>query len=362
MAQMERYRGQSLGPSPRIALVVNDALGNFAIATPLARAVKRLHPECTLDYYGGTRTAELEEAAVGSGCLFDWRCDALGRSPAAVFEIARSRMQEIGGYHLVVNLEASELHRVLAAFLGERGFVCGPCIAPDGRGMWDYPDDERGDLWRDRNWASEDLAQRYSFLQTGFIAEVFLRLAYVPPFEDAEWPGGVPRYAVPHAEPSIATPPILISTGATLPEKTWPIECWVEILRELPQPVGLLGAPPKRQERFYHTAHSDEQLVQSGLVKDLRGRLTLPEVVGAVAKADLIVTVDNGILHFAAAFDRPTVGLYRREVIKLWAPPNPNLIALSSESGVADIPVDDVRKAVAGFVPSVGQAVDPGRS
>lgn len=358
MKAMERYRGQPLPPAPRIALVVNDALGNFAIATPLARAMKRLHPECTIDYYGGTRTSELEVASVGPGALFDWRCDALGTSPAALFEAARTRMSDGGPYHIVLNLEASELHRALAAVLGEDGFVCGPCIAPDGRGPWDYSDDERGDLWRDRNWASDDLAERYSFLETGFIAEVFLRLAYVPPLPDAEWPGGVPKYALPAAEPPVSTPPILISTGATLPEKTWPVERWAELLRDLPQPCGLLGAPPKRQERFYHSAGSEELLVNEGLVQDLRGKLTLPEVVGAVAKAELIVTVDNGILHFAAAFDRPTVGLYRREVIKLWAPPNPNLVPLSSKDGVAQIPLDEVRAAVAGLLASVGQAVD----
>lgn len=354
MMAMERYRGQPLPPAPRIAMVVNDALGNFAIATPLARAMKTLHSGCTLDYYGGARTAELEEASVGASGLYDWRCNALGSSPARLFESARRRMNENGPYHLVLNLEAGELHRVLAAVLGNQGFVCGPCLAPDGRGTWEYPDDERGDLWRDRNWASGDLASRYSFLETDFIAEVFLRLAYVPPLPEAEWPGGVPKYSLPAAEPPMPTPPILISTGASLPEKTWPVERWAELLKELPQPCGLLGAPPKRQERFYHSAASEERLVTEGLVQDLRGKLTLPEVVGAVAKADLIVTVDNGILHFAAAFDRPTVGLYRREVIKLWAPPNPHLVALSSKDGVAAIPLNEVRAAVGALTTSVG--------
>ena len=358
MATMQRYRGQPLPPSPRIALVVNDALGNFAVATPLARAMKSLHPNCILDYYGGTRTAELEQASTGPGALFDWRCDVLGSSPLNLFEVARSRMNEVGPYHLVLNLEASELHRVLAAVLGEQGFVCGPCLAPDGRGAWDYPDDDRGDLWRDQRWASDDLSERYDFLETGFISEVFLRLAYVPPLPEAEWPGGVPRYALASAEPPFPTPPILISTGATLPGKTWPVERWAELLRQLSQPCGLLGAPPKRQERFYHSATSEGYLVEQELVQDLRGRLTLPEVVGAVQRADLIITVDNGILHFAAAFDRPTVGLYRREVIRLWAPPTPNLLALSSESGVADIPLDAVLAAVVRLAPSVGQAAD----
>ncbi len=343
---MRRYTGDRLPANAKVALLVNDALGNFAIATPLAQAIRHFHPGGILDYYGGTRTEELEIAAVESLRLYDWRCGIVGRPLRLSIEEALVRKAQIGGYDLVINLEHSQAHMAIAALLGEGTFVCGPCLSPDGRGAWEYPPDERGDLWRDTQWATEDLAQRYSFLETGFIGEIFTRLAYLDPVPGASWPGGIPRYRFASEEPPFETPKALISTGGSLAHKLWPMEKWAGLLREWGVRPGLLGAPPKRQAQFYHSADSEEALVREGLVEDLRGKLTLPQVVGAIERSEIVVTLDNGILHFAAAFDKPTVGLYRREVVSLWAPPNPNLMALSNDAGVSQISVAEVLQAI----------------
>jgi heptosyltransferase-1 len=191
---------------------------------------------------------------------------------------------------------------------------------------------------------------RYPFLATPFIGEIFVRLAYIDPIENAEWAGGIPSYLFPSSPPSIDVPDTLIATGASLPEKLWPAEKWestAKRLRDAGLRVGLLGAPPKRQREFYHSDDGDERLVRGGLCDDLRGRLSLPEVVGALERAKLVVTLDNGILHFAAASNRPTVGLFRRDISRLWAPPNPNLIVLTPRDGpVAMIPESEVWSAI----------------
>lgn len=330
--------------------MANDALGNFAICTPIARALHFLYPGLTLDFYGGTRTEELEAPLVGVDGLFAWRCSAHGAQPSDVFARALARRDEVGGYDLVINIEAGGLNRALAAVIGHGSLVCGPCLSPDGRGDWDFPQDSRGDLWRDREWVSPELTTRYPFLETGFIAEIFLRLAYIGPLPDAEWPGGVPKYRFPSDEPPIPIPDLLIATGGTLPSKLWPKERWIELATRAKASglsVGLLGAPPRRQAAFYHTATDEDALIETGLVVDLRGKLSLPQVVGALTACRLVVTIDNGILHFGAAHDVPTVGLYRREVLRLWAPPNPNLTKVSPERGtVADLPFDTVWQAV----------------
>lgn len=337
--------------------MANDALGNFAICTPIARAFQSLYPGLTLDFYGGTRTEELEVPLVGPDGLFSWRCSAHGAEPSEVFAKGLARAHELGGYDLVLNIEAGGLNRALAAAIGSGAHVCGPCLSPDGRKEWNYPDDSRGDLWRDKEWVSPELVARYPFLQTGFIAEVFLRLAYVEPLPDGEWPGGVPKYLFPREAPAIPVPDVLIATGGTLPSKLWPKENWIELATRLIAAgvsVGLLGAPPRRQAAFYHSASDEDALVEAALVADLRGKLTLPQVVGAVAACRLLVTIDNGILHFGSAFDVPTVGLYRPEVQRLWAPPNPNLTKVCPEGGtVADLPFDAVWRAVEGRLTSV---------
>jgi ADP-heptose:LPS heptosyltransferase len=142
-------------------------------------------------------------------------------------------------------------------------------------------------------------------------------------------------------------PDVLISTGGSLPEKLWPVQKWRELLESLNARVGLLGAAPKRQQQFYHSDSDETALVDAGLAEDWRGNLSLPEVVGALEKAKLVITIDNGILHFAAANEVPTVGLYRRDFDRLWAPPNPNLARLTPLQGDVDmIQVDAVFGAV----------------
>jgi ADP-heptose:LPS heptosyltransferase len=247
------------------------------------------------------------------------------------------RSQEIGGYDLVLNVEIGPAHKAFATALGGN-YLCGPALSESGRGEWEFPDDPRGDLWRDRNWVDPQITDRYQFVDVPFIGEIFYRLAYRE--------GTLPRYRFPQAEPPFPVPGVLISTGASLPEKLWPVSKWRDLLKGLDSQVGLLGAPPKRQAEFYHSTDDENSLVTDGLVTDLRGKLTLPEVVGALAAAEKVFTIDNGILHFAAANDVPTVGLYRKEIAGLWAPPNPNLIVLTPQDGVvAEISVDSVRTA-----------------
>ena len=358
---MQRFTGQKLREIPRIALTANDSLGNFAICTPLGQALKQFYPGCSIDFYGGERTAELERACVQISSsekdqtgtipapLFAWRSSLHGCTFASAARKALARREEIGGYDLVINIESGATDRAFAALLGEGAFVCGPCLSPDSRTDWEFPADERGDLWRDKGWIADDLTERYSFLKTGFIGEIFIRLAYIDPIQDAPWPGGIPRYSLPSEKPNRFIPDVLISTGGTLPEKLWPLTKWRELLewlRSMDVTVGLLGAPPKRQREFYHSVEDEGTLVADGLVEDLRGSFTLPKVVGAVTQSRLVVTIDNGILHFAAANDVPTVGLYRPGYDRLWAPPNPNLVrVLPKEGGVDRVQVDQVRQA-----------------
>lgn len=333
---MTRYTGEPLPTNTKVAILANDALGNFAICTPLAQAFRRDCPSGTIDFYGGERTRELEEASIGD--LFDTRTSLLGVPFDQAVSLGLTRSKEIGGYDLVLNIEMGLAHKAFAAALNGK-LVCGPCLSESSRGDWDFPKDARGDLWRDQNWINPKLQDRYPFLDTPFIGEVFYRLAYRE--------GTLPRYRFPTTEPPFPVPDVLISTGASLPEKLWPVSKWRELLQGIDNDVGLLGAPPKRQAEFYHTTDDEQALVDEGLVTDLRGKLTLPQVVGALSKAKAVITIDNGILHFAAANDVPTVGLYRKAIAQLWAPPNPNLAVLTPQASlVADISVAQVRSAL----------------
>ncbi len=340
---MKRYRGEDLPPNPRIAVIANDALGNFVAATPLLQMLRFRWEPCHIHYFGGTRTAELQAASD----LFDQTSVLHG----SAFRTSAAHAADLHPFDLIVNLEQQTVARAFVSVLAdENSYVVGPAMNFDGRGELPYAHDEVGQLAQDKNWLAEDTPQRYSFLQSGFIGEIFCRLCYLE--------GPIPTYKVPSADPERDVPDLLIATAASLPEKLWPIEKWEEVIVESRNRgiagssnqairIGLLGAKPSEQGKHWKGADLEERLIALD-VEDLRGAFTLPQVVGALGRARAVLTIDNGILHLATAAGTPTIGLFRHGIHRLWAPPFANLTVLTPGEGreVAEIEVATVREAL----------------
>lgn len=334
---MRRYEGEELPPGCRIAVVANDALGNYVVSTPLLTMLRERWRPSVLHYFSGTRTEELWR----NDSKIDWGFPLFGSEPHLSVLTA---FVEAGSepYDLVINLENATWAKCFTAVLaGMQSYVCGPSMGADGRSDLPFEENDRGRLWNDKQWISASLPLTYPFLQSGFIGEIFARLAYLE--------GPVPEYDVPQSSAK-EVPAILISTAASLPEKLWPFEKWAELAQRFKSEglsVGLVGARPTAQSRFWKGSDAEAQLVERGLVKDLRGVFRLPQVVGALDAAKAVVTIDNGILHLAVAAHTPTVGLYRYGIHRLWAPPFDNLTVLTpgEEGAVADIEVETVWEA-----------------
>jgi len=60
----------------------------------------------------------------------------------------------------------------------------------------------------------------------------------------------------------------------------------------------------------------------------LAGQLTLPQTFAALERCDLVISVDTGPMHAAAAMGTPTIGLFGPNIPALWAPYGPGNIAL----------------------------------
>lgn len=334
---MRRYTGEALKPAPRIAVVANDAIGNFVVGTPLMQMLRSKWRPSALDYYGGTRTWELIEASD----LIDFGYPLHGAPPHKTAEAIAERSND-GAYDLVFNMEGTNWAKAATAMLaGVETYVCGPSIGNGGRGDLPFGEDEMGRMWGDHEWVSPEVTHRYPQLKTGFIGEIFCRLAYLE--------GDIPGYQLPVKSPGMAIPSILIATAASLPEKLWTKEKWSEILTLLKQrglEVGLIGAPPASQRQFWNGDSTEDDLVESGLATDLRGKLTLPEVVGALAQAKLVFSLDNGVMHLASGTDTPAIGLFRRGIARLWAPAKVGIIEAPDGGTVSEISVSSVWSAL----------------
>lgn len=345
---MRRYKGEDLRFGAAIAVVANDAIGNFVITTPLAQMLAARHRPSRIDLFSGARAMELATASP----LWSHAHAPFGAAPSAGDGPLPPGLPT---YDLVVNVEWAPWAKVLAGRLaGPDTHVCGPVTATDGTDV-PFGDDARAALWNDRTWVSPDLPARYPFLRTGWIGEIFCRLAFLD--------GDVPPYRVPESDPApslaraglAAVPDVLVACSASLPEKLWPVDSWAEALRAVRAAgcsAGLLGAPRKNQGAFWQGADAEDRLVADGLVHDLRGAFTLPGVVGAISRARAVLSLDNGIMHLAAAARTPTVALFREGIHRLWAPPSDRLHAVVPLPGepVSAIPVERVRSALAGVL------------
>lgn len=333
---MPRYPGGDWPEAPKVAVICNDALGNYVAITPLLRLLEQERSPCTIHLYSGNRIAEF----IPSAPCVDAFIPLFGPDWRSAFDQPRD-------YDLVINVERSPAAQTLAALLThEVGIVMGPTAGAEGREQLPFEETPQGRLWEDRHWASPDLPQRFSFLKTGHISEVFCRACYltgpIPPYElgtePVPWEGDAP---------------IVMAVAASLPEKIWSASSWSAIaneLRDAGRRVVLVGAKPKVGVSYWLGSDVEEALVSAG-VEDHRGRYPLAEVAGRLATARAVITLDNGIMHMAAAAQVPTIALFRPGIHHLWLPRIESIqpVIAPEDGTVADISVASVKLALDKF-------------
>lgn len=122
---------------------------------------------------------------------------------------------------------------------------------------------------------------------------------------------GEPRYGI-HVAPAAhdwlpPRPYCMLLTGTAEAAKLWPVERWTE-----------LGQQLAREGYFCLLPHgSDAEQARAGRIAAALGadaalvpRMQLTELAGVLAGATLVIGLDTGLTHLAAALDRPTVGVY----------------------------------------------------
>ena len=102
---------------------------------------------------------------------------------------------------------------------------------------------------------------------------------------------------------------IIIQPGARWPNKRWPVEFFSELVRRL--------AVANPGFRFAVLGSEDDRALGEVIARedgqrclDLTGRLSLPELVEWIRLGELMVTIDTGPMHVAAALNKPVVALF----------------------------------------------------
>lgn len=122
-------------------------------------------------------------------------------------------------------------------------------------------------------------------------------------------PEGAPRYGLkvgpPFWRPPGDAPFAILIPHASRPEKHWPLERWVAVgeqLRRAGLEIAVFWGSPA------------EEVMARDLAARIKGHVppfvTVAQAATVLAACDLVVGLDTGFTHLAAALERPTVGIY----------------------------------------------------
>ena len=107
---------------------------------------------------------------------------------------------------------------------------------------------------------------------------------------------------------SLDTAPVIFCPGAEYgPAKRWPARHFAELARLIAtprNPVWLIGSDKDAAVGDEIAAAAD------GAALNLCGRSTLEQAIDLIATARFVVSNDSGLMHVAAALERPLVALY----------------------------------------------------
>jgi len=313
IAPLQRFADQPLGDGPTLVVLGAAKIGNYVVLQPLLRGLREKYPQARLVYVGSLRTAELER-------LNPWIDEALPlaeRGAGATQALVAWRAAQPAGVDLVINADGHSAHTHDWVIALAPRYVVGRAPLAGG----ELPLQR---LALDPDWNSADLVRRYAgWITSNSIRELQCRVAWVR--TDYE------RVELPRQVPPVGLPQVLLAVNGERSAKLWSLDHWLALLARMGQELdlgvdqfGLIGGPPGPDPG---TGGRIEAALVAWGVSDLRARLSLPELVGAMAASRLVLCVDSGPMHLAAAAGCPTVVIFGTDRAgvgasprELWAP------------------------------------------
>jgi heptosyltransferase-1 len=265
---------------PRLLIVKLSSLGDLIHALPAVRDLRR-GLNATVDWVTQSDYAALAR------CFSD--VDEIITFPRQNFlvEAARfARPLRRSRYDLIVDLQGLLKSALLVARLARGDRRVGPGYSREGA-RWLYSDRAPpGDP--DRHAVEQALdVVRHLGVAVG----------------NAAFPIRFPDYPLSGPSPRVAFIPC-----SRWPAKNWPAEQFIDLGRKLQEQAGatlyLVGGPGDQ------SACRNIEVGLAGRVVNLCGRTSLVELGGALKTMNLVVSVDSGPMHMAAACNVPVLAIF----------------------------------------------------
>lgn len=348
----------------RLLIVKTSSMGDVIHNLPVVADIRRERPELVVDWLVEEAYAELVGLARGVDRVLPVAFRRWRRNPGdpAMREERRAFSAALRSRRYDVVLDTQGL--VKSAWLARRarlapgghrvGFSTGLAREPLARLFYD-----RGHAVDPRLHAVE----RMRALAAAALG--YAKHPLGPPRFDIDVP--VRAFAWLPASPTARHAVLLHATAR--PEKAWPHEYWVALIARLAAaavtPVLPSGTAVEREAAEALVREASRSLAPDGVRPIVAPPLSLPDVAALLASASVVVGVDTGLLHLAAALRTPTVGLFgatpRWRYAPYWSDRAVNLGGfgeLGAQPAVSDV-IDglvqlDVLTAVSGRVDTSG--------
>lgn len=283
--------------APRLLIVKTSSMGDVVHALPVLSDIAAHVPGATVDWVVEEAFADIPRlhpalARALPVALRRWRRSLFARSTWRELRAARSAMQ-VHTYHRIVDCQGL----VKSAWVAR--WATGPVAGPDAAS------------------AREPIAARFYDLRFPVErgAHAIARNRALAGAALGYTPNGAPRFAlrVPDiaAEPNGTLPApgaafAVLLTNASRATKLWPDDRWVEVADALAargmRSVLLWGSEEEGERTRARAARMRDAIVAP--------RLPLARIAALLGRARVVVGLDTGLAHLAAALGAPTVGIF----------------------------------------------------
>jgi ADP-heptose:LPS heptosyltransferase len=139
---------------------------------------------------------------------------------------------------------------------------------------------------------------------------------------------------------------IIINPITDLPEKNWPLDKWIVLIKWILSKskrnnVLIMGAEYQKEQI--------ENLIKScnakGRIYNMAGKLSVTQSIYIIDKCDLIIGNDSGPVHWAELVNTPAIALFGPTDAIRWGIQEKNGITIKKEK-INYIPIEEVQKAV----------------
>ena len=294
----------------KILIVRLSAIGDVLHATPVARELKKLRPDCHITWLVSPPADKLlaENPHIDEILVWDRRpldkAFASFNLPAAYRELKKARaLLKARQFDLVLDIQGLFLTGILALLSGAKRRIG---IHERHEGNPFFMSEMAPDI------ESSHKVHRYlsalmplGFDRSTFIPGLTLNLpAKLDNFAETFWQ----QHGI---DPS--RPILIVTVRTTWPDKNWAPENFGLALKDLPETVQIVFSGATGDEVFIEEAR--RQMPRPSL--SIAGQTSLLELAALLKSADLLLACDTGPLHIADAVGCKT--------LSLWGPTQPDV-------------------------------------